>query len=101
MNRLKKIIVDNGIAGQVYNTTSGQQFIGDFCDNFSYSDPVDGSQTTNQGFRLIFKDGTRFVYRLSGTGSSGATLRMYIDTYEADPKRHELSSQVSLSVAFF
>uniref|UniRef100_A0AA85KEJ9 phosphoglucomutase (alpha-D-glucose-1,6-bisphosphate-dependent) n=1 Tax=Trichobilharzia regenti TaxID=157069 RepID=A0AA85KEJ9_TRIRE len=93
MNRLKKIIVDNGIAGQVYNTTSGQQFIGDFCDNFSYSDPVDGSQTTNQGFRLIFKDGTRFVYRLSGTGSSGATLRMYIDTYEADPKRHELSSQ--------
>ncbi|TNN17116.1 Phosphoglucomutase-1 [Schistosoma japonicum] len=93
MNRLKKLVDDNGISGHVYATSNGRQFVGDFCDNFSYVDPVDGSHTTNQGFRLMFKDGTRFVYRLSGTGSSGATLRMYIDTYEADPSKHTIPSQ--------
>lgn len=48
-----------------------------------------------KGFRLIFNDGTRFVYRLSGTGSSGATLRVYVDTYESDPAKHTIASQVS------
>ncbi|CAH8539738.1 unnamed protein product [Schistosoma margrebowiei] len=93
MNELKKLIDNNRISGHVYTTVSGRQFVCDFCDNFSYVDPVDGSHTTNQGFRLIFNDGTRFVYRLSGTGSSGATLRVYVDTYESDPAKHTIASQ--------
>uniref|UniRef100_A0A095B2Q8 Phosphoglucomutase-1 n=1 Tax=Schistosoma haematobium TaxID=6185 RepID=A0A095B2Q8_SCHHA len=93
MNELKKLIDNNRISGHVYTTVSGRQFVCDFCDNFSYVDPVDGSHTANQGFRLIFNDGTRFVYRLSGTGSSGATLRVYVDTYESDPAKHTIASQ--------
>ncbi|CAI2727838.1 unnamed protein product [Schistosoma spindalis] len=93
MNELKNLVGNNRISGHVYTTVSGRQFVCDFCDNFSYVDPVDGSHTTNQGFRLIFNDGTRFVYRLSGTGSSGATLRVYVDTYESDPAKHTIASQ--------
>jgi phosphoglucomutase len=52
-------------------------------DNFSYVDPIDKSVATKQGLRIIFEDGSRIVMRLSGTGSSGATVRMYIEAYEA------------------
>ena len=48
-------------------------------DDFSYTDPVDGSTTTRQGLRIIFKDGSRIVCRLSGTGTEGATLRVYLE----------------------
>lgn len=51
-------------------------------DDFSYHDPVDGSDTARQGIRLMFEDGSRIVYRLSGTGTVGATLRVYIERYE-------------------
>ncbi|XP_067646421.1 phosphoglucomutase [Eurosta solidaginis] len=53
-------------------------------DNFSYTDPVDRSVATKQGLRIVFEDGSRIVFRLSGTGSSGATVRLYIDSYEKD-----------------
>jgi phosphoglucomutase len=56
-------------------------------DVFSYTDPVDGSISTNQGVRAIFRDGGRIVYRLSGTGTSGATLRVYLDKIETDAAR--------------
>lgn len=52
-------------------------------DNFSYRDPVDSSVTSNQGVRIVFSDGSRIIYRLSGTGSSGATIRVYIEQFEA------------------
>ena len=52
------------------------------CDDFAYHDPVDGSDSRNQGVRILFTDGARIVYRLSGTGTAGATLRVYIETYE-------------------
>lgn len=52
-------------------------------DQFTYTDPVDGSVAKNQGARFVFDDGSRFVFRLSGTGSSGATIRMYIEKYVA------------------
>ncbi|KAJ1649571.1 hypothetical protein IWQ61_009388 [Dispira simplex] len=55
-----------------------------YMDNFSYTDPVDGSKTTNQGLRILFKDGARVVFRLSGTGSHGATVRVYLEQYESD-----------------
>ena len=54
-------------------------------DDFAYHDPVDGSRTTGQGIRILFDDGSRIVYRLSGTGTAGATLRVYIERYEPDP----------------
>jgi phosphoglucomutase len=56
-------------------------------DDFAYHDPVDGSDSEHQGIRLHFENGSRIVYRLSGTGTSGATLRVYIERYEPDPAR--------------
>ncbi|KAF2346158.1 Alpha-D-phosphohexomutase C-terminal [Trinorchestia longiramus] len=56
-------------------------------DDFSYTDPIDGSVATQQGIRLIMTDGSRVIYRLSGTGSSGATVRLYVESYERFPQR--------------
>jgi phosphoglucomutase len=52
------------------------------CDDFSYHDPVDGSTTSHQGIRILFEDGGRIVYRLSGTGTEGATLRVYLEAVD-------------------
>jgi len=60
------------------------------CDSFTYVDPVDGSVSANQGLRFLFSDGSRVVYRLSGTGSVGATIRVYMEKYEADPTKQSL-----------
>lgn len=65
-------------------------------DDFSYDDPVDGSRTTGQGIRLLFENGARIIYRLSGTGTAGATLRVYLEKYEANPKRHDMEVQHAL-----
>jgi phosphoglucomutase len=59
----------------------------DYADNFAYTDPVDGSVSENQGIRIGFADGSRIVYRLSGTGTEGATLRVYLEAYEPDPEK--------------
>jgi phosphoglucomutase len=59
----------------------------EYADNFTYTDPVDGSVSENQGIRIGFTDGSRIVYRLSGTGTQGATLRVYLEAFEADPDR--------------
>ena len=59
----------------------------DYADNFAYTDPVDGSVSENQGIRIGFTDGSRIVYRLSGTGTEGATLRVYLEAYEPDPEK--------------
>ena len=53
-------------------------------DDFSYTDPVDGSVSTHQGLRILLADGSRIVCRLSGTGTAGATLRLYVERYRAD-----------------
>ena len=65
-------------------------------DNFSYLDPVDNSQSSNQGIRIIFDDGSRIIYRLSGTGTEGATLRVYIERYVKDINEHDLDTQEAL-----
>jgi phosphoglucomutase len=67
------------------------------CDDFCYSDPVDGSIAERQGIRLLFADGSRIVYRLSGTGTEGATLRVYIEKYETDKALHHEDTQQTLS----
>uniref|UniRef100_A0A7N9AUQ9 EF-hand calcium binding domain 7 n=1 Tax=Mastacembelus armatus TaxID=205130 RepID=A0A7N9AUQ9_9TELE len=66
-------------------------------DNFAYTDPVDGSVSKNQGLRIIFADGSRIIFRLSGTGSAGATIRLYIDSYEKDPQKIYQDPQVMLA----
>jgi phosphoglucomutase len=66
-------------------------------DDFSYTDPVDGSVSARQGVRVMFEDGSRIVYRLSGTGTAGATLRVYIERYEPDPARQGEDTQAALA----
>ena len=66
-------------------------------DDFAYTDPVDGSVTTGQGARLVFDNGSRIVFRLSGTGTEGATLRVYLERFEADPALHALGTQDALA----
>ena len=66
-------------------------------DDFAYLDPIDGSLSQQQGIRILFADGSRIVYRLSGTGTSGATLRVYLERYEPDPARHDLETQGALA----
>ena len=67
------------------------------CDDFSYTDPIDGSVSTGQGIRILFDDGSRIVYRLSGTGTEGATLRIYLEAYEPNVANHYLDAQEALS----
>jgi phosphoglucomutase len=65
-------------------------------DDFSYRDPIDGSVSERQGIRVAFEDGSRIVYRLSGTGTEGATLRVYLEAYEPDPAKHDQDPQAVL-----
>ncbi len=78
----------------------GQSFSGltvERADDFAYHDPVDGSVTTRQGLRIFFSNGSRIVYRLSGTGTAGATLRVYIEQFEGDSSRQDLDPQSVLA----
>ncbi len=66
-------------------------------DDFAYHDPVDGSVSEHQGIRILFRDGSRIVYRLSGTGTAGATLRVYIERFEPDAARQGIETQQALA----
>lgn len=83
-----------------FTTLVGQRF-GNYevktCDDFSYTDPVDGSVSHKQGVRILFVDGSRIVFRLSGTGTEGATLRIYLEAYETDRTKHDLDAQDALA----
>ncbi|MES2115855.1 MAG: alpha-D-glucose phosphate-specific phosphoglucomutase, partial [Pseudomonadota bacterium] len=78
----------------------GQQ-LGDYtvalADDFCYTDPVDGTVARQQGVRIVMTDDSRVVLRLSGTGTEGATLRVYLERYEADPALHHLPTQQALA----
>ena len=65
-------------------------------DEFEYCDPVDGSISSRQGFRIGFEGGSRIAFRLSGTGTSGATLRVYLEQFEPDPARQGQDPQTAL-----
>lgn len=65
-------------------------------DEFSYSDPVDGSLSTQQGVRIFFKNGARAVFRLSGTGTQGATVRLYLEQYTSADENHSNDPQLVL-----
>ncbi|MDV3250289.1 alpha-D-glucose phosphate-specific phosphoglucomutase [Devosia sp. BK] len=68
-----------------------------YADDFTYHDPVDGSTSAKQGIRIGFKDGSRIVLRLSGTGTVGATLRVYLERYEPADGQHNLDTQEALA----
>ena len=65
-------------------------------DDFAYTDPVDGSRAEKQGVRITFGDAARLVFRLSGTGTVGATLRVYMERFEPDPLRQQEDPQSAL-----
>ncbi len=82
-----------------FSALTGKQFdkyTVQVCDDFCYTDPVDGSISKNQGIRILFADGSRIIFRLSGTGTEGATLRVYLEQYEPDVSRHHLDAQEAL-----
>jgi len=81
-----------GLAGQTF----GEHEI-EFADDFGYTDPVDGSCSERQGIRILLRGGARIVFRLSGTGTEGATLRVYIERYETDTARQAEDPQVALA----
>lgn len=99
--------IDAGIAEEIFallrerlqklpgHNASGQRIA--VADDFAYTDPVDGSVTAKQGLRIVFSDGSRIIYRLSGTGTEGATLRIYIEKFIADPAQHGRDTQEALS----
>jgi len=68
-----------------------------FADEFSYHDSIDGSVSNNQGVRVGFTNGSRIVFRLSGTGTVGATLRIYLEKFEPDATKHDQDAQVALA----
>ncbi|NBC33434.1 MAG: alpha-D-glucose phosphate-specific phosphoglucomutase [Alphaproteobacteria bacterium] len=80
-----------GLAGRVFG-----DYTIETVDDFSYTDPVDGSVATKQGIRVLFTDGSRVVFRLSGTGTQGATLRVYLERYEQDPAAQGQETQAAL-----
>ena len=67
-----------------------------YADDFAYQDPVDGSRSERQGIRIGFEDGSRIVFRLSGTGTVGATLRVYLEAFEPDPAQQMLDTQARM-----
>jgi phosphoglucomutase len=95
--------IANGIVDHLRNllpALPGQTF-GDYtvkyADEFCYEDPVDGSISKNQGIRIGFENGSRIVFRLSGTGTVGATLRIYLEKYEPDAAKHNQNAQEALA----
>ena len=77
----------------------GQAFAGrsiSAADNFSYTDPVDGSVTSGQGLRILLEDGSRVIVRLSGTGTKGATIRIYLESYV--PKTGDLNQDPQIAL---
>jgi phosphoglucomutase len=67
-----------------------------YADDFAYTDPVDGSVSQKQGVRIVLTDGSRVVFRLSGTGTEGATLRVYLERHEPHASRHDIPAQEAL-----
>ena len=80
------------LPGQVFG-----EYIVKYADEFCYTDPIDGSVSRNQGIRIGFENGSRIIFRLSGTGTVGATLRIYLERFEADSRLHGMDAQTTLT----
>lgn len=82
MEHLRQTFAKSDFVGSSLKaTTSETSFVVKEADDFAYTDPIDGSVSKNQGLYIKFEDGSRIIFRLSGTGSSGATVRLYVEKY--------------------
>lgn len=96
MRDLEAVITDKAFTTQKFSVGNNVYSV-EKADNFEYIDPVDGSVSRKQGLRIIFTDSSRIIFRLSGSGSgTGATVRIYAESYERDPERHNRETQVVL-----
>lgn len=97
MAELEKLFASPSfISSALTATTSSTSFTVKEADNFSYTDPIDGSVSKNQGLFVRFVDGSRIVFRLSGTGSSGATIRLYVEKYSKNEAEYADDTQEGL-----
>lgn len=96
MRDLEAVITDKAFTAQKFSVGNNVYSV-EKADNFEYIDPVDGSVSRKQGLRIIFTDSSRIIFRLSGSGAgTGATIRIYAESYERDPERHSRETQVVL-----
>ncbi|KAI2661571.1 Phosphoglucomutase-like protein 5 [Labeo rohita] len=94
MRDLEAVITDKAFTTQKFSVGNNIYSV-EKADNFEYIDPVDGSVSRKQGLRIIFTDSSRIIFRLSGsTAGTGATVRIYAESYERDPERHSRETQV-------
>lgn len=91
MDQVRKVIASSPKGTQLGTFTV------EAADDFKYVDPIDGSVAAGQGLRFVFTDGSRIIFRLSGTGSAGATIRLYIEQYSNDPSHYEKDAQEALA----
>jgi phosphoglucomutase len=92
MQHLRKKIDSKSLCGQM--VADGEMVVKG--DDFCYVDPVDGTVANNQGIRILFESGSRIIYRLSGTGSTGATIRIYVDKRDTETSNIFKSSHEAL-----
>nr|CAD7459481.1 unnamed protein product [Timema tahoe] len=92
MSQLETLVTSSNFVGKKFSYQN-ETYIVKSGSNFLYKDPIDGCVATKQGIRVCFEDGSCIVFRLSGTGSSGATVRLYVDSYEADQSKHSADAQ--------
>ncbi|XP_032873975.1 phosphoglucomutase-like protein 5 [Amblyraja radiata] len=95
MRDLEALITERSFVNQQF-AVGNHNYTVEKTENFEYTDPVDGIVTRNQGLRLTFTDGSRIIFRLSGTGSMGSIIRFYVESYERDPSRNNKEPQVVL-----
>ncbi|BFZ16535.1 hypothetical protein BsWGS_19574 [Bradybaena similaris] len=95
MAGLEELIKNPKSKGMTLSAPSGQSYKVALVDDFEYKDPIDGSISKNQGIRVLFEGGSRLIFRLSGTGSSGATIRVYVEEYlkSDNPSTYEQDAQ--------
>lgn len=97
MADLEKLFASEGFVGSdLTATSSSTSFKVAEAANFSYTDPIDKSVSKNQGLYIRFQDGSRVVFRLSGTGSSGATIRLYVEKYSKNEAEYGNDTQEGL-----
>ncbi|XP_069481865.1 phosphoglucomutase-like protein 5 [Ambystoma mexicanum] len=95
MRDLEALITEKSFRSQQFAVGSNVYSV-DKSDSFEYVDPVDGTVTKKQGLRIFFSDSSRIIFRLSSSGSLGATLRIYAESYEKDPSKHSREPQAVL-----
>ena len=87
----------SSLPNQLFGNPAIKSYTVKIADDFSYTDPIDGSISTEQGVRILFNDDSRIVFRLSGTGTEGATVRIYLEAFEPNAANHHLDAQLALA----